>query len=64
MLLNINGLIFRVTIGTWNVAGILPCNDLEIEGWLCTEEPSDIYIIGLVCFIYFTVMLSCYVPHR
>ena len=48
----INGLIFRVTIGTWNVAGILPCNDLEIEGWLCTEEPSDIYIIGLVCFIY------------
>ncbi|RHN63128.1 putative inositol-polyphosphate 5-phosphatase [Medicago truncatula] len=37
----------RVTIGTWNVAGKHPCNDLEIEGWLCTEEePSDIYIIG------------------
>ncbi|RHN63129.1 putative inositol-polyphosphate 5-phosphatase [Medicago truncatula] len=36
----------RVTIGTWNVAGKHPCNDLEIEGWLCTEEPSEIYIIG------------------
>ncbi|XP_027334964.1 type I inositol polyphosphate 5-phosphatase 2-like isoform X4 [Abrus precatorius] len=36
----------RVTIGTWNVAGRLPPKDLEIEGWLCTEEPADIYIIG------------------
>ncbi|CAJ2671709.1 unnamed protein product [Trifolium pratense] len=33
----------RVTIGTWNVAGIVPCNDLEIEGWLCIQEPSDHY---------------------
>ncbi|WJX94893.1 hypothetical protein P8452_76268 [Trifolium repens] len=36
----------RVTIGTWNVAGVLPCNDLDIEDWLCIQEPSDIYIIG------------------
>ncbi|WVZ24540.1 hypothetical protein V8G54_003084 [Vigna mungo] len=36
----------RVTIGTWNVAGRLPCKDLEIEDWLCTTEPADIYIIG------------------
>ncbi|KOM32484.1 hypothetical protein LR48_Vigan01g204000 [Vigna angularis] len=36
----------RVTIGTWNVAGRLPCKDLEIEDWLCTNEPADIYIIG------------------
>ncbi|XWS49613.1 hypothetical protein CRYUN_Cryun12cG0018000 [Craigia yunnanensis] len=36
----------RVTIGTWNVAGRLPCEDLEIDDWLCTEEPADIYIIG------------------
>jgi hypothetical protein len=46
-------LTFRVTIGTWNVAGLLPCNDLDIEDWLCIQEPSDIYIIGLV---YFTMM--------
>ncbi|KAG6782460.1 hypothetical protein POTOM_011861 [Populus tomentosa] len=36
----------RVTIGTWNVAGRLPNEDLDIDCWLCTEEPADIYIIG------------------
>ncbi|XAR70597.1 Inositol-polyphosphate 5-phosphatase [Bertholletia excelsa] len=36
----------RVTIGTWNVAGRLPQDDLEIDEWLCMEEPADIYIIG------------------
>ncbi|XP_042973019.1 type I inositol polyphosphate 5-phosphatase 2-like [Carya illinoinensis] len=34
------------TIGTWNVAGKLPNEDLEIDDWPCTEEPADIYIIG------------------
>lgn len=36
----------RVTIGTWNVAGRVPNDDLDIEDWLCTQEPSDVYIIG------------------
>ncbi|KAI4327243.1 hypothetical protein L6164_019728 [Bauhinia variegata] len=36
----------RVTIGTWNVAGRRPCEDLEIDDWICTEEPTDIYILG------------------
>ncbi|EXB99791.1 Type I inositol-1,4,5-trisphosphate 5-phosphatase 2 [Morus notabilis] len=36
----------RVTIGSWNVAGRIPGEDLDIEDWLCTEEPADIYIIG------------------
>ncbi|KAI5594523.1 hypothetical protein BDE02_03G078200 [Populus trichocarpa] len=36
----------RVTIGTWNVAGRLPNEDLDIDCWLCPEEPADIYIIG------------------
>ncbi|XP_060674186.1 type I inositol polyphosphate 5-phosphatase 2 isoform X2 [Ziziphus jujuba] len=37
----------RVTIGTWNVAGKIPDEDLEIDDWLCTEEqPADMYIIG------------------
>jgi hypothetical protein len=35
-----------VTIGTWNVAGRLPYEDLDIDDWLSTEEPADIYIIG------------------
>ncbi|XP_004511772.1 type I inositol polyphosphate 5-phosphatase 2-like [Cicer arietinum] len=36
----------RVAIGTWNVAGRHPSEDLEIDDWICTEEPSDIYIFG------------------
>ncbi|XP_044493807.1 type I inositol polyphosphate 5-phosphatase 2-like isoform X5 [Mangifera indica] len=36
----------RVTIGTWNVAGRVPYEDLDIDDWLCTQEPADIYIIG------------------
>ncbi|XP_054809801.1 type I inositol polyphosphate 5-phosphatase 2-like [Prosopis cineraria] len=36
----------RVAIGTWNVAGRFPREDLEIDVWLCTEEPADIYILG------------------
>lgn len=35
-----------VTIGTWNVAGRHPDEDLEIDDWLSTEEPADMYIIG------------------
>ncbi|KAL2901563.1 Type I inositol polyphosphate 5-phosphatase 2 [Bienertia sinuspersici] len=37
----------RVTIGSWNVAGRSPSEGLEIDDWLCMEEPADIYIIGL-----------------
>lgn len=36
----------RVAIGTWNVAGRTPNEDLEIDDWLCTKEPADMYIIG------------------
>ncbi|XP_039064777.1 type I inositol polyphosphate 5-phosphatase 2-like [Hibiscus syriacus] len=36
----------RVTLSTWNVAGRLPDEDLEIDDWLCTTEAADIYIIG------------------
>ncbi|CAH1439817.1 unnamed protein product [Lactuca virosa] len=36
----------RMTIGTWNVAGRLPNEDLEIDEWLCMDQPSDIYILG------------------
>lgn len=38
----------RVTVGTWNVAGRLPYDDLEIDEWLCMneDEPADIYILG------------------
>ncbi|XP_071692515.1 type I inositol polyphosphate 5-phosphatase 2-like isoform X1 [Rutidosis leptorrhynchoides] len=36
----------RMTIGTWNVAGRLPNEDLEIDEWLCMQQPADIYILG------------------
>ncbi|KAK9076589.1 hypothetical protein SSX86_004923 [Deinandra increscens subsp. villosa] len=36
----------RITIGTWNVAGRLPDEDLEIDEWLCTHQLADIYILG------------------
>lgn len=36
----------RVTIGTWNVAGRLPDDNLEIDEWLCMQEPADIYVFG------------------
>ncbi|KAI7738600.1 hypothetical protein M8C21_011461 [Ambrosia artemisiifolia] len=36
----------RITIGTWNVAGRLPDEDLEIDEWLCMHQPADIYILG------------------
>ncbi|XP_010275303.1 PREDICTED: type I inositol polyphosphate 5-phosphatase 2-like isoform X1 [Nelumbo nucifera] len=36
----------RVMVGTWNVAGKLPYEDLKIEDWLSMEEPADMYILG------------------
>ncbi|KAG8077735.1 hypothetical protein GUJ93_ZPchr0007g5208 [Zizania palustris] len=36
----------RVCVGTWNVAGKLPPNDLAIQEWLDMEEPADIYVLG------------------
>ncbi|KVH89736.1 Endonuclease/exonuclease/phosphatase [Cynara cardunculus var. scolymus] len=36
----------RVTVGTWNVAGKLPNEDLDIDEWLCMHEATDIYILG------------------
>lgn len=36
----------RVMIGTWNVAGKLPNDGLNIDEWLCMHEQADIYILG------------------
>ncbi|KAH9606909.1 hypothetical protein KSS87_019743 [Heliosperma pusillum] len=37
----------RLTIASWNVAGRNPSHDLEIEDWLCINDPADMYVIGL-----------------
>ncbi|KAJ8492891.1 hypothetical protein OPV22_014612 [Ensete ventricosum] len=36
----------RVMIGTWNVAGRLPLQDLELDEWLDTDQPADMYVLG------------------
>ncbi|KAL2525245.1 Type I inositol 1 [Abeliophyllum distichum] len=36
----------RAMVGTWNVAGRIPFDGLEIDEWLCMQEPADIYILG------------------
>ncbi|KAM7507944.1 hypothetical protein LguiA_018397 [Lonicera macranthoides] len=37
----------KVSVGTWNVGGKLPPDDLDIEDLLDINEPSDIYVIGI-----------------
>jgi hypothetical protein len=51
----------RVAIGSWNVAGRHPTEDLDIDDWICAEEPSDIYIFGLVVHQISSESLWCLV---
>ncbi|KAM0062685.1 putative inositol-polyphosphate 5-phosphatase [Helianthus debilis subsp. tardiflorus] len=36
----------KVSVSTWNVAGKLPPEDLDIKDWLDVDNPADIYVIG------------------
>ncbi|KAL6962546.1 Type I inositol 1,4,5-trisphosphate 5-phosphatase, partial [Sarracenia purpurea var. burkii] len=36
----------RVCVGTWNVGGKLPSDDLDIGSWLDIDDPADMYVIG------------------
>ncbi|KAJ6976954.1 type IV inositol polyphosphate 5-phosphatase 9-like isoform X1 [Populus alba x Populus x berolinensis] len=37
----------KIFVGSWNVGGIAPPDDLNMEDWLCTQtEPADIYVLG------------------
>ncbi|TKW26179.1 hypothetical protein SEVIR_3G169600v4 [Setaria viridis] len=36
----------RICAGTWNVGSICPPGDLDIQEWLDTDEPADIYVLG------------------
>ncbi|KAL5230325.1 hypothetical protein ABZP36_029101 [Zizania latifolia] len=39
---------YRVFAGTWNVGGVAPPDDLDLEDWLDTKDDSyDIYVLGL-----------------
>ncbi|PIA47859.1 hypothetical protein AQUCO_01400447v1 [Aquilegia coerulea] len=36
----------KICVGTWNVGGKLPSDDLDISDWLDMEKPADIYVLG------------------
>ncbi|KAJ9545814.1 hypothetical protein OSB04_025521 [Centaurea solstitialis] len=36
----------KVSVNTWNVAGKIPPEDLDIKDWLKVDDPADIYVIG------------------
>jgi synaptojanin len=36
----------RICAGTWNVAGQVPPDDLDLSDWLDMSEPADIYVLG------------------
>ncbi|CAK9192468.1 unnamed protein product [Sphagnum troendelagicum] len=37
---------YRIAVGSWNVAGLLPPDDIDLHDWLDTTPPADIYVIG------------------
>ncbi|KAL3531318.1 hypothetical protein ACH5RR_010640 [Cinchona calisaya] len=37
---------YRMFVATWNVAGKSPPNYLNLEDWLHTSPPADIYVLG------------------
>ncbi|KAJ4701015.1 putative Type I inositol polyphosphate 5-phosphatase [Melia azedarach] len=37
----------RICVGTWNVGGKIPPEDLDIDDWIGVNEPADIYVLGL-----------------
>ncbi|KAG9153109.1 hypothetical protein Leryth_012372 [Lithospermum erythrorhizon] len=54
----INNKEIRVCAATWNVAGKLPPDDLDIDGWLDIDDPADIYVIASHAFVYLKVLLD------
>ncbi|KAJ6760127.1 I INOSITOL POLYPHOSPHATE 5-PHOSPHATASE putative-RELATED [Salix purpurea] len=37
----------KIFVGSWNVGGVAPPDDLNMEEWLCTHtDPADIYVLG------------------
>ncbi|KAK9747730.1 hypothetical protein RND81_02G012000 [Saponaria officinalis] len=37
---------YRIVVATWNVAGKSPTNHLNIDDWLHTSPPAEIYVLG------------------
>ncbi|CDY53816.1 BnaAnng12820D [Brassica napus] len=43
----INNKEIRVCVGTWNVGGVSPPSDLDIDDWIDINHSADIYVLGL-----------------
>ncbi|KAK9055761.1 hypothetical protein SSX86_026846 [Deinandra increscens subsp. villosa] len=37
---------YRIFVATWNVAGKSPTSSLNLDDWLHTSPPADIYVLG------------------
>ncbi|GJX43886.1 type I inositol polyphosphate 5-phosphatase 4-like protein [Tanacetum coccineum] len=37
---------YRIFVATWNVGGKSPTNSLNLEDWLHTSPPADVYVLG------------------
>ncbi|XP_024402190.1 type I inositol polyphosphate 5-phosphatase 10 [Physcomitrium patens] len=37
---------YKVAVGTWNVGGLLPPDDIDLDGFLDSSDPADIYVLG------------------
>ncbi|KAL9239687.1 hypothetical protein vseg_013986 [Gypsophila vaccaria] len=37
---------YRIFVATWNVAGKSPTSHLDLEDWLHTSPPAEIYVLG------------------
>ena len=47
----------RICVGTWNVGGREPPTQLELGGWLRTNNPADIYVVGYDTLSLFILLL-------
>jgi len=36
----------RIAVGTWNVGGLLPPDDINLDDFIDTSDPADIYVLG------------------
>jgi phosphatidylinositol-bisphosphatase len=37
---------YKIAVGTWNVGGLLPSDDINLDGFLDASNPADIYVLG------------------
>lgn len=57
----------RMFVGTWNVGGKSPNEELNLKDWLMLPSPAEIYVIGYVFLsfpIIFRIFAASYSHHH